>query len=251
VAASEQYFVAADRPTAEENADVTGRLPRGSLDREVILATAERLSAEVGLGDVTIRRVAAALGVGHPAVHYHFARREDLVDALLARAVRRFNEALPVVESDDWETHLRSYWEGFRAVLRADPALFELVIGQWARMGRAQQALDSSYLRIDAQLGVMLRAGFTPEQAGYAYHMLSTYTRGCLVSEYQFAGSVGSAPPPEPPDAATLPGDIGMYPNLSKVVAHSWSYTFATDADYSNGLSIIVQGLRAWLPSGS
>ena len=228
---------------------MTGRLPRGSLDRDVILSAAERLAAEGGLGEVTIRRVAAALGVQHTAVHYHYARRDDLVDALLGRAVERFNEALPIVESDDWEEHLRRYWEGFRAALRADPALFELVVGEWARMGRSQQALDSSYLRIDAQLGVLLRAGFTPEQSGYAYHLLSTYTRGCLVSEYQFAGSLGAAAPGEPLEAtaATLPGDLGQFPNLSKVVAHSWSYTFATDADYSNGLSIIVQGLRAWL----
>ncbi|KQC35270.1 TetR/AcrR family transcriptional regulator [Frankia sp. ACN1ag] len=231
-------------------AQVNGRLPRGSLDAEVILVAAERLAAEAGLAEVTIRKVAAALGVQHPAVHYHFPRRHNLVDALLGRAVRRFNEALPVIDSDDWETHLRGYWEGFRAVLRSDPALFELVVGQWAIMGRSQQALDSSYGRIDAQLGVLLRAGFTPEQAGYAYHLLSTYTRGCLVSEHQFARFLGSDRGEAlAGSTVNLPGDLDPFPSLRDVTAHGWSYTFATDADFDNGLTVIIAGLRAWLPA--
>jgi TetR/AcrR family tetracycline transcriptional repressor len=229
---------------------MTGRLPRGSLDRDLILETAERLAAEVGLANVTIRRVAAALGVQHPAVHYHFARRDDLVDALLGRAVRRFNDALPVVESGDWAAHLRSYWEGFRAVLRADDALFEMVVGEWVTMGRSPQALGSSYRRIDAQLAVLLRAGFTPEQAGYAYHLLSNYTRGCLVSERQF---VRASAAPGRPDVreqdlpGKLPGDLAGLPSLTEVSSRNWSYTFASDADFDAGLTIIIEGLRAWL----
>jgi AcrR family transcriptional regulator len=216
------------------------------LDRELILATAERLSAESGLANVTIRKVAAALGVQHPAVHYHFAKRDDLVDALLGRAVQRFNEALPVIESDNWAAQLRRYWDGYRAVLRADSALFEMVVGEWVAMGRSQQALDSSYVRIDAQLGILLHAGFSPEQAGYAYHLLSNYTRGCLMSERQFGRT---SPPAEAAETVVLPGDLGPYPNLKTVSACNWSYTFASDADFEHGLSIIIEGLRAWLPS--
>jgi AcrR family transcriptional regulator len=218
----------------------------------VILDAAERLVAESGLPEVTIRKVAAVLGVRHPAVHYHFPRRRDLVDALLSRAVRRFNDALPVIDSDDWEKHLRGYWEAYRSVLRADPALFELVVGQWATMGRSQRALDSSYERIDAQLDVLLRAGFTPEQAGYAYHLLSTYTRGCLVSEHQFARALGPDRDEEMEGSAVnLPGDLDPFPSLRQVAAHGWSYTFATDADFGNGLSVIIAGLRSWLPAAS
>ncbi|HVW40027.1 MAG TPA: TetR/AcrR family transcriptional regulator C-terminal domain-containing protein [Amycolatopsis sp.] len=226
-----------------------GRLPRGSLDSGVILAVAERLAGESGLAEVTIRKVAAALEVRHSAVHYHFRRRADLVDALLARAVRRFNDALPVIESDDWEEHVRGYWEAYRAVLRGDPALFELVVGQWATMGHSQEALDFSYVRIDAQLKVLLSAGFTAEQAGYAYHLLSTYTRGCLVSEHQFIRFLGPGRGGARPDGSTsrLPGNLDGFPSLRRVVASGWSYTFATDADFGNGLTVIIAGLRAWL----
>jgi TetR/AcrR family transcriptional regulator, tetracycline repressor protein len=232
---------------------VAPRLPRGSLDPELILATAERLAAGAGLGEVTIRRVAAALGVQHTAVHHHFPRRGDLVDALLARAVRRFNDAFPVIGSEHWETHLRSYWNAYRDVLRADPALLELIVGQWVAMGRSQDALDLSYLRIDAQLGVLLRAGFSPEQAGYAYHLLSTYTRGCLLSERQFLNAGGATGPDDGRTEALvpMPGRVDRYPSLGRVAARTWSYTFATDADFRNGIDVIIAGLRAGLPESA
>jgi len=225
---------------------VTGRLPRGSLDRSLILETAERLSIEFGLANVTIRRVAAALGVQHTAVHHHFARRGDLVDALLGRAVRRFNDRLPVVTSDDWAANLHDYWTAFREVLRSDTALFEMVVGEWVTMGGSPEALASSYQRIDAQLADLLRAGFSPEQAGYAYHLLSNYTRGCLLSERQFrqhpGGTLSAQDRP-----ATLPGDMGRYAALEVVAARNWSYTFASDDDFEQGLSIIIRGLCTWL----
>jgi TetR/AcrR family tetracycline transcriptional repressor len=232
---------------------VSSRLPRGSLDAELILATAERLCGEHGLAGVTIRTVAAGLGVSHTAVHWHFAKREDLVQALLARAVRRFNAELPEVGDGAWDVELRAYWEGYRGVLRADAGLFELVVAQWATMAGSQAALDSSYARIDAQLGVLLGAGFSPRQAGYAYHLLSTYTRGCLVSEHQYARFRRERGHRDLDDRTdvVLPGDLSGFPHLSAAAAGGWSYTFATDADFSHGLDVVVAGLRSWVCADS
>lgn len=229
---------------------MTSRLPRGSLDAELILETAERLAAVSGLAEVTIRRVAGALGVQHTAVHHHFARRSDLVGALLARAVQRFNDSFPAISGEDWQTHLRSYWHAYRDVLRADPALLELIVGEWVAMGRSEEALAISYERIDAQLDVLLAAGFSPEQAGYAYHLLSTYTRGCLISERQFlqaGGEEGQAGAAGEPDLR-VPGGADRYPSLRRVASRNWSYSFATDADFRAGLDVIIAGLETWLP---
>jgi hypothetical protein len=117
-------------------------------------------------------------------------------------------------------------------------------------MGRSEEALAISYVRIDAQLGVLLAAGFSPEQAGYAYHLLSTYTRGCLISERQFlqaGGEEGQAGAAGEPDLR-MPGGTDRYPSLSRVASRNWSYSFATDADFRAGLDVIIAGLAAWLP---
>ena len=120
-------------------------------------------------------------------------------------------------------------------------------------VGRSEEALDLSYGRIDAQLGVLLAAGFSPEQAGYAYHLLSTYTRGCLISERQLlqAGGHESRTPETGAAGLPLPGGFARYPSLSRVVSRNWSYSFATDADFRAGLEVVIAGLGVWLSASS
>src|SRR4051812_38613397 len=59
-----------------------------------ILDAAERRLAEAGPTAVRLQDVAADVGISHPAVLHHFGSREALVHAVVARAVRRLEEAL-------------------------------------------------------------------------------------------------------------------------------------------------------------
>ena len=54
--------------------------------RETIMDTAERLFAERGIEAVSLRTINAEAGYSVAALHYHFATRDGLVRALLARA---------------------------------------------------------------------------------------------------------------------------------------------------------------------
>jgi AcrR family transcriptional regulator len=54
--------------------------------REAILDTAERLFAERGIDAVSLRTINAEAGYSVAALHYHFATRDGLIRALLARA---------------------------------------------------------------------------------------------------------------------------------------------------------------------
>lgn len=51
--------------------------------REDILNTAERLFAESGIENVSLRTINAEAGYSAAALHYHFASREKLLEALL------------------------------------------------------------------------------------------------------------------------------------------------------------------------
>jgi AcrR family transcriptional regulator len=184
------------------------------------------------------------MGVQPTAIHWHFARRQDLVDALLDVAVRRFNERLPAMEGGVWQEVLRTHWEAYRSVLRSDAGLCQLIVGEWVAMARAQAALDASYLRIDAQIRVLLEAGFTAEDAARAFHLLSTYTRGCLQNELSYLGHGG---PADHLDLSVRDLHTSLdVPSLRAVAAH-WTYTFATDADFAEGLRAIIRGLEATL----
>jgi AcrR family transcriptional regulator len=115
------------------------RLPRGSLDRDRIMIAAWNLCGNGGLRQLSMQGVASELGVRSSAVHWHFPRKQLLVDALYDEAVRRFNDKLPAADDQQpWDEQLRHYWERFRAILRADAVLCDLIVGEWTGAQRAE-----------------------------------------------------------------------------------------------------------------
>lgn len=61
--------------------------------REALLDAAERLFAERGAAEASVRAITAAAGVNVAAVSYYFGSREALVEALLARRLEPLNAA--------------------------------------------------------------------------------------------------------------------------------------------------------------
>ena len=61
--------------------------PRGNA-RQDILNTAERLFAENGIDNVSLRAINAEAGYSAAALHYHFRSRESLLEALLLERQR-------------------------------------------------------------------------------------------------------------------------------------------------------------------
>ena len=230
------------RLSGEVNASGSAaRLPRGSLDKAQIVEAALAVTVVTGVAGLTMPLVAQRLGVRTTAVQWHFSRKDDLLAALTEEAVRRFNDLLPGVAPMRWDENLAGYWREFRRIAQAYPALGELVVIGWTTVARHQDALRLSYERIDEQLGVLMKAGFSPESAARAYHALSTYVRGCLLNEHMWArdGSQQAARSDERQDLSDLP--------YMRAAAPYWSPTFATDEDFERGLAIIIEGLRSEL----
>jgi TetR/AcrR family transcriptional regulator, repressor for neighboring sulfatase len=62
--------------------------------RARILAAAERRLAEVGPEGLRLTELAAELGISHPAILHHFGSREELIAAVVTRAMGRLNDRL-------------------------------------------------------------------------------------------------------------------------------------------------------------
>jgi TetR/AcrR family transcriptional regulator, tetracycline repressor protein len=196
-----------------------------------------------GLRQLSMQRLAAELGVRSSAVHWHFPRKQLLVDALYDEAARRFNEQLPAADDQQpWDEQLRAYWTHYRAILRTDDVMCDLIVGEWTALARVPDALSRTYRRIDTQLGTMIAAGFTPEAAARTYHLLSTYTRGCLLNERKAAHD-GGWPTRAKDPADSMGADLSWLPHL-EAAAPYWSFTFATDHDFAFGLQTIILGLQ-------
>jgi TetR/AcrR family transcriptional regulator, transcriptional repressor for nem operon len=86
-----------------------------------ILDVAERLVQERGFNGFSYADVAAELGVTKASLHYHFAGKAELGEALIERYADRFRSALAVLdgESGDARVKLDGYAELYGDVLRA------------------------------------------------------------------------------------------------------------------------------------
>ncbi len=60
--------------------------------KERILDVAERLFAEQGFGNTSLRQIITEAGVNLAAVHYHFGSKEDLLDELVHRRADPVNQ---------------------------------------------------------------------------------------------------------------------------------------------------------------
>jgi TetR/AcrR family transcriptional regulator, transcriptional repressor for nem operon len=90
---------------------------------EQILDAAERLVQERGFNGFSYADIAAELGVTKAALHYHYASKADLGDALIDRYAERFFAALASVDDDDNTDavdKLRAYAKLYTDVFRDD-----------------------------------------------------------------------------------------------------------------------------------
>jgi TetR/AcrR family transcriptional regulator, transcriptional repressor for nem operon len=87
-----------------------------------ILDVAERLVQERGFNGFSYADVARELGLTKAALHYHFAGKAELGDALIERYARRFAEALDEVDGRDVDAveKLRAYAQLYAEVFRDD-----------------------------------------------------------------------------------------------------------------------------------
>jgi len=86
---------------------------KGAETREAILERAVELASEVGLGGLTIGRLASALDLSKSGLFAHFASKEGLQIATLERAAERFVEVVirPALQAPRGEPRLRALFD--------------------------------------------------------------------------------------------------------------------------------------------
>ncbi|WP_433169340.1 TetR/AcrR family transcriptional regulator [Kribbella sp. CA-247076] len=205
----------------------TGRPPVTS--RAEILAAARRLIDRDGWDRLTIRRLAAELGIGPTTLYHHVRDKEDLLLLLL-------NEYFDQVPRPDLPDDPRdrivaaavlihdslAEWPWAAEVLTADG--FIAVLG------------DSALSLVETILAGAVDAGRTQEEAVDVFRTIWYYTVGEILVR---------ARPRRPVDRATFfTGlDPARTPHLA-AVGNQWPALAARDT-YTDGLRALVDGLLA------
>ncbi len=151
--------------------EVTTRRRAGEA-RARLLDAAVTYVSDHGMGDLSLRALARALGTSHRMLIYHFGSKEELLVEVIKAVEERQREALAALDHDGSRSQAeltRAMWRRFTdPSLAANERLFFEVYGQ-ALQGRPHTAhlldgivdswIEPAVARIDARLAVAVTRG--------------------------------------------------------------------------------------------
>jgi AcrR family transcriptional regulator len=146
-----------------------GRPPRISRDDIVDAA------CELGIENLTMAAVAERLGVTHQSLYGWVQDRDELIDLVSDRLIRRL-EIEPPADPADWRDSLRSYANGLRRLAEEMPG--------FAAAGLGRFRTTEGFVQVnDDVLHVLTGVGFEPSLAQRIYDTLNTSLLGWIARE--------------------------------------------------------------------
>lgn len=203
-----------------------------ALDRERIVEAGLRIVDQDGAAALTLRRLAADLGVTPMALYWHVADKAELLDRIGERVLAAIE--VPPMEGS-WRDQLTTIHRAMLGPMLEHPNAVELMLGR-ARYGPAGIAL---FERI---LGVLLGAGLDPRAAFDAYQSLYLFQLGFMATarrspafrqiQQEGVGYLRALDPKRFPAIGAVAPVIGARPLVEQ---------------YELGLEIVIEGIAARL----
>lgn len=175
-----------------------------------------RIVTAGGYEEMSIRSLAASLGVAPMSLYRHIRDKDDLldevVDRLLASAWR------PAAPEHDWQAWITEAVSRLRDFLTSQPAALHVFL-------KHPVASPAAIDRMNAMMCVLRRTGIDEETARTAYAALHTYTLGFAALEAARAGWAAGA------------GDVD---GLARQLA-----AYTTTRQFSEGLRYLLEGITS------
>ncbi|KQX05408.1 MULTISPECIES: TetR/AcrR family transcriptional regulator [unclassified Leifsonia] len=160
---------------------------RAFTDAQVV-TTALNLLDEGGADAVSIRRIAARMGVAPNAVYTYFPDKAALLRAVVDRLIGENDTAVLRSAELPWRERLRAVALDIRAVLLAHPGSAALLMSSPID-GPNSLALG------EAMLGLLAAAGLSPDEAARASYAIIVYVLGAIALEAAEVDQTAAVPP--------------------------------------------------------
>jgi len=207
-----------------------------ALDQKLILGQAFAILNELGLEGLTLRRLAARLGVQAPAIYWHFKGKQELLDKMATQVFREaVHEAPPFDENLPWQDWARSYCLGLRKTL--------LRYREGAKMFSGTYLTDAElYAPMDASLRKLTSAGLSLRQSVVGLSTLYSFTVGFVIEEQATALAQAERDPKYDLAHRNARIDKEKHP-----LAHAAGSVMFTDHNTSflEGVNVIIAGIAS------
>ncbi len=212
-----------------------------AITREALVAAGLTVLRREGFDALSMRKVAAELGVQAASLYWHVQDKEELLD-LLADSL--LWDARKLLKTDgDWAENLREMAHAYRCHLQANRDSVRVMAGRLAPGPNLLYVLD-------AMLGWLRSAGFSDADALSATRMLATYVQGFVLQE-QLPMSALEAHGASAEKAAAAVAEAfrsapeDQYPNV--VALADLIVPGGMDEQFAFGIDRMIEGLRSRL----
>ncbi|WP_331770793.1 TetR/AcrR family transcriptional regulator (plasmid) [Embleya sp. NBC_00888] len=171
--------------TGKGRAPADGARRRPAVTLDALVRAALVVLERDGLDALSMRSVAAELGVRAPSLYWHVRDKEELLDLLADGLLGLGVSALPPLRGD-WRIELRELAWAFRAFLNRRRDSVRVLIGRFPT-GPGMAAV------MEHQLAMLDRAGFDRQDAAYITYGLSTLVTGFVYSEQRPVSAAAAA----------------------------------------------------------
>lgn len=200
------------------------------------MTAAAELADLEGVAALTLRALAASMGVGVMSIYHHVRDKEDLLDALVDRVFEEIESPDPA--APDWRAELRRRSVSLHAVLVRHPWVTTLL------ESRTSSSRPATLAHHEAVLATLLGAGCGPSTAARAYVLLDAVVYGLALQQLTMPALDGTGPPGgESGTMATtsLPATRSV---VEALVAGSGT-DFASMLE--SMLDLALEGVEAWM----
>ena len=148
--------------------------PRIPLSRDRVLRAAVQLADDAGIEAVTMRKLAAELGVEAMSLYYHVANKEQLLDGMvdiIIGEIEADNGGFDVPRDVYWKTAMRERILNARSVMLRHP---------WAPgvLETRTTMSPSLIMYFNSLLGIMVEGGFSYDLGHHAMHAIGSRALG-------------------------------------------------------------------------
>jgi TetR/AcrR family tetracycline transcriptional repressor len=213
------------------------------LDRLTVVEAALKLLNETGLEGLSLRRIATELDVKAPALYWHFASKQALLDEMATQILRGMMRTAAL--SDDSEDGSRPEADWREWIAHAMRALRSSLLGyrDGAKVFSGTTFTGTEHAApLQNALETLVGQGFTLRSAARAWATAYSYTIGFVIEEQAVYPVPGERDPRY--DLAERAERLGDYPAAAEMGGEIL-------ADYEEGfeagLSIVIAGIAAKL----
>ncbi len=213
--------------------------------REPVVRAGLKLLDRVGLDGLTLRAIAAELGVQAPTLYWRFRDKQDLVDEMASQVLADYAATLLETVQHSRETTWPAWTKHSALRFRAELLRYR----DGARMVAGTHLKDTSvYAVMETALGVFAAVGVAPDEAAVCLKTVYDFVIGFTIEQQAVISPIGERDPRYSLQAREARMDPARYP-LARSIGPTLFAQY--DAVFERGLDLVIAGFAQGLPRRS